>query len=252
VGQGDCTLIETPDGSNILIDCGMKDFKFNSGENTIVPYLKRKGISQIDLLVLTHLHNDHIGGIESVLQNFKIKKIIDNGTKENNSLVNRMENLITENKIPRIKLYSGDFIEGFGNIRLYILNPDKNDSLITNEHAKSIVVKLKYENTEALFIGDLNVQGDNLMTGTYGDFLKSNILKVSHHGSKNASSVPFLMKCRPDYAVISCGKDNVFGHPSELVLTKLDALGSEILRTDKDGAIIFESDGKDLELVKWK
>jgi competence protein ComEC len=252
VGQGDCTLIETPDGSNIMIDCGMKDFKFNSGENTIVPYLKRKGISQIDLLILTHLHNDHIGGIESVLQNFRVKKIIDNGTKENNSLVRNMENLITENKIPRINLYSGDFIEGFGNIRLFILNPDKNDSLITNEHTKSIVVKLKYENTEALFIGDLNIEGDNLMTNSYGDFLKSDILKVSHHGSKNASSTPFLLKCKPDYAVISCGKDNVFGHPSELVLTKLDALGSEILRTDKDGAVIFESDGQNLELVKWK
>jgi competence protein ComEC len=204
------------------------------------------------LLILTHLHYDHIGGIESVLQNFKIKKIIDNGTKEDNSLVRNMEKLITENKIPRIKLFSGDYIEGYGNIRLFILNPDKNDSLITNEHSKSIVVKLKYENTEVLFIGDLNVQGDYLMTNTYGDFLKSDILKVSHHGSKNASSIPFLLKCRPDYAVISCGKDNVFGHPSELVLTKLDMLGSKILRTDKDGAVIFESDGEKPEIVKWK
>ncbi|MCX6165952.1 MAG: DNA internalization-related competence protein ComEC/Rec2, partial [Ignavibacteriae bacterium] len=252
VGQGDCTLIETPDGSNILIDCGMKDFKYNSGESNIVPFLKRKGINQIDLLILTHLHYDHIGGIEYILENFKVKKIIDDGSKINNSLINKMENLVITNKIQREKLYSGDYIDGYGNIRLFFLNPEKNDSLHTSEHSKSIVLKLKYENTEVLFISDLNVEGETSISNTYGDFLKSDILKVSHHGSKNASSIPFLLKCKPGYAVVSCGKDNIFGHPSELVLTKLDLLGAKVLRTDKDGAIIFESDGKTLEPVKWK
>lgn len=251
VGQGDCTLIETPDGSNILIDCGMKDFKYNSGEN-IVPFLKRKGINQIDLLILTHLHYDHIGGIEYILNNFDVKKIIDNETRLNNSLIRKLESLVIANKIPRDKFYSGDYIEGYGNLRLFFLNPQKDDSLHNNEHSKSIVLKLKYENTEILFISDLNFEGENFITNTYGDFLKSDILKVSHHGSKNASSIPFLLKCEPRYSVISCGKDNIFGHPSELVLTKLDLLGSKILRTDKDGAVIFVSDGKTLELINWK
>ncbi|MFA5403964.1 MAG: DNA internalization-related competence protein ComEC/Rec2 [Ignavibacteria bacterium] len=251
-GQGDCTLLETPDGSNILIDCGMKDFKYNSGESNIVPFLKRKGINKIDLLILTHSHYDHIGGIEYVLNNFDVKKIIHNGTKENNSLIRNMENLIISNKIPRDRFYSGDYIQGYGNLMLFFLNPEKGDSLQSNEHTKSIVLKLKYENTEVLLLSDLNVEGESFITNKYGNFLKSNILKVSHHGSKNASSIPFLMKSKPEYAVISCGKDNIFGHPSELVQTKLDLLGANILRTDKDGAIIFESDGKTLELVKWK
>jgi beta-lactamase superfamily II metal-dependent hydrolase len=163
-----------------------------------------------------------------------------------------MENLVVANKIPRDKFFSGDFIEGYGNLRLFFLNPVKDDSLHSGEHSKSIVVKLKYEESEILFISDLNFEGENIITSTYGDFLKSDILKVSHHGSKNASSIPFLIKCKPEYAVISCGKDNIFGHPSELVLTKLDILNSRILRTDKDGAVIFESDGKALELVTWK
>jgi competence protein ComEC len=252
VGQGDCTLLETPDGSTILIDCGTKEFKYNSGESTIMPYLKRRGIEQIDLLILTHLHNDHIGGIESVLKNFKVKKIISNGSAENSLLANTMERLIIENKIQREEFFSGDYIEGYGNLRIYFLNPIQNDSLHTNEHSKSLVIKLQYGKTDAVFIGDLNIEGESLITNTYGNFLKTNILKISHHGSKNASSIPFLMKCRPEYAVISCGKDNVFGHPSELVLSKLSILGSKIQRTDKEGAIIFESDGKALELVKWK
>ena len=252
VGQGDCTLIETPDGSNILIDCGMKDFKFNSGESTIVPYLKRKGINKIDLLILTHLHNDHIGGIESVLENIKVSKIISDGAAEENSLIYKMNKLIIENKIPVEKFYSGDFIEGYGNLRLFFLNPIQNDTLHTKEHSKSMVVKLVYGKTQALILGDLSVEGESFVTGNYGNFLKSDILKVSHHGSKNASSIPFLAECKPEYAVISCGKDNVFGHPSYLVLAKLDVLGAKVLRTDKDGAVIFESDGKTLELVKWK
>lgn len=252
VGQGDCTLIETPDGSNILVDCGMKDFRYNSGESNIVPYLKRKGINQIDLLILTHLHYDHIGGIEYVLNNFEVKRIIDNGTKTDNSLIRQMENTVLEKNIPKEKISGGDYIEGYGNMRLYFLNPDKNDTLTTSEHTKSIVIKLKYEDTEVLLISDLSTEGELSITNTYGDFLKSNILKVSHHGSRNATSIPFIMKCRPEYAIISCGKDNIFGHPSELVLTKLELTGTRVLRTDRDGAIIFESDGKSYRQVNWK
>ncbi len=252
VGQGDCTLIETPDGSNILVDCGMKDFRYNSGESNIVPYLKRKGINRIDLLILTHLHYDHIGGIEYVLNNFEVKRIIDNGTKRNNSLIRKMENLVLEKSIPKEKIYGGDYIEGYGNMRLYFLNPDKNDTLTASEHTKSIVIKLKYEDTEILLISDLSTEGELHITNTYGNFLKSDILKVSHHGSRNATSIPLIMKCKPEYAIVSCGKDNIFGHPSELVLTKLELSGSKVLRTDRDGAIIFESDGKSLRQVNWK
>lgn len=251
VGQGDCTLLETPDGSNILIDCGMKDFKYNSGEN-IVPYLKRRGISKIDLLILTHLHYDHIGGIEYILNNFDVKTIADNGSNANNSLLSKMDKFITEKRIPKEKFYRGDYIEGYGNLRLFFLHPEREDTLRKSEHSKSIVLKLKYGETEVLFLSDLNYEGEGVITNTYKDFLKSDILKISHHGSKNATSIPFLVKCMPKYTVISCGKDNIFGHPSELVLTKLGIIKSEVLRTDKDGAIIFESDGKKLELVKWK
>jgi competence protein ComEC len=251
VGQGDCTLIETPDGSNILIDCGMKDLFYNSGES-IVPFLKRKGISQIDLLILTHLHYDHIGGIEDILNSFTIKRIIDNGSTEDNVLIRNMEKLISNYKIPREKFFSGDYIEGYGGLRLFFLNPQKDDTLYSNEHSRSIVTKLKYENTEAILIGDLNIEGETNISGIYGKFLKADILKVSHHGSKNASSILFLINCKPEYAVISCGKDNLFGHPSELVLNKLELLGAKVFRTDKDGAVIFESDGKKFEIIEWR
>lgn len=252
VRQGDCTLLETPDGSTILIDCGTKEFTYNSGESTILPYLKRRGIEKIDLLILTHPHNDHIGGIEPILKNFTVKKILFNGSNEENRLTEIMDKLIIENKIPVEKISGGDFIEGYGNLKLYFLNPPPNDTLQTSEHTKSIVMKLKYRNSEFLFLSDLSTGGEEMILDTYGSFLKSDVLKVSHHGSKNASSIPFILACRPECAVISCGKDNVFGHPSEMVLTKFSLLGSKILRTDRDGAIIFESDGNKPELINWK
>ncbi|MBI5403765.1 MAG: DNA internalization-related competence protein ComEC/Rec2 [Ignavibacteriae bacterium] len=251
-GQGDCTLLETPDGSTILIDCGTKEFRNNSGESTITPYLKRRGISKIDLLILTHLHNDHIGGIEPILKNFKITKIITNGSSEDSKLKENMYRLITEEHIPVEDMYSGDFIEGYGNLRLYFLNPEQNDSLHINEHTKSIVLKLQYGKVNAVLTGDLSFEGEKIISDSYGNFLRTDILKIPHHGSRNASSVPFLLNCRPEYAVISCGRDNVFGHPSDAVLAKLEILGSKVFRTDKDGAVIFESDGKGVELIKWK
>lgn len=251
-GQGDCTLLETPDGSTILIDCGTKEFRYNSGESTITPYLKRRGIRKIDLMILTHFHNDHIGGIESVLKNFEIRKIITNGSGEDSKLKEIMYRLITEKHIPVEEMYSGDFIEGYGNLRLYFLNPLQNDSLHINEHTKSIVLKLQYGKINAVLTGDLSFEGEKIITDKYGKFLRTDILKIPHHGSKNASSVPFILNCRPEYAVISCGRDNVFGHPSDAVLAKLEILGSKVLRTDKDGAVIFESGGKSLELINWK
>jgi len=251
-GQGDCTLLETPDGSTILIDCGTKEFKYNSGESTITPYLKRRGISKIDLLILTHMHNDHIGGIESVLREFEIKKIIAGESNESTALSILTDKLVTEKKIPKENMYAGDFIGGFGNLRIYFLNPQDKDTLHTNEHTKSIVLKLQYGSTSAVLAGDLNFEGESVIAGKFGNFLKTDILKIPHHGSRNASSIPFLLNCRPEYSVISCGKDNVFGHPSELVLEKLNILGSKISRTDKDGAVIFESDGKSIQQVKWK
>lgn len=251
-GQGDCTLLETPDGSTILVDCGTKEFRYSSGESTITPYLKRRGISKIDLLILTHLHNDHIGGIEPILKNFEIRKVITNGSGENSKLKATMYRIITEEKIPVEEMYSGDYIEGYGNLRLYFLNPVQYDSLHINEHTKSIVLKLQYGKTNAVLTGDLSFEGEKIISDKYGNFLRSDILKIPHHGSKNASSVPFLLNCKPEYAVISCGRDNVFGHPSDAVLAKLEILNSKVLRTDKDGAVIFESDGKGLELINWK
>ena len=278
VGQGDCTLLQTPDGSNILIDCGPDSWnygqkertenireinneklfeterarEFNSGELTIAPYLKRLGIKCIDMLIVSHYHSDHIGGLSYILENFEVKKIVDNGVYDNKHKYIEIENLILKKQIPRDIIKSGDIITGFGDLKFYFLNPVMIDTEDKDNNVNAIAFKLKYKNSEMLYMSDISFEGENNILNVYGDFVKSGILKIAHHGSKNASSTDFINKCKPEYSVISCGRNNNFGHPANIVLENLEKIGSKICRTDLDGAVIFVSDGNSFRKEEWK
>ncbi|MEO8664738.1 MAG: DNA internalization-related competence protein ComEC/Rec2 [Ignavibacteria bacterium] len=258
VGQGDCALIQTPDGRKILTDCGRTTFTFDSGERTIGPYLRRNGINKIDLLIITHLHLDHIGGINYLLGNFEIGKIIESGQTVRSSFTEKMDSLIEVKHIHREVVRSGDVIDELSDIRIYFLFPSNdfvNSSGVTidnNLNNGSVVFKLKYKDTEILFMGDIEKEGERFLNETYCYFLKADLLKVAHHGSKTSTTIPFIIKNRPVYAVISCGMFNKFKHPSDIVLRRLNAAGAIINRTDLDCAAIFESDGQVIKPVEWK
>ncbi|MEP7146250.1 MAG: DNA internalization-related competence protein ComEC/Rec2, partial [bacterium] len=250
IGQGDCALIRTPDDKIILIDCGRITYKFNSGEKTIAPYLRRSGIYKIDLLIITHLHLDHIGGINYLLENFSIGKIIESGQRVSSEFVDKMDSLITVRNIQREAVRSGDLIDELTNIRLYYLFPSDNfvsESGYTrdnNLNNGSVAFILKYKDVKIFFSGDIEKEGERFLYENYGDFLKADILKVAHHGSITSSTIPFIIKNKPLHAVISCGMFNRFNHPSDIVLNRLNNAGAMIYRTDVNGAHIFESDGK--------
>lgn len=258
VGQGDCALVETPDNKTILIDCGTLTFTYNSGERTIAPYLKRKGINKIDLLIITHLHNDHIGGINFLLSNFKIGKIIESGQKFETPFTNTMDSLILHKNIPGEIVRNGDMIDDLNNLRLYFVFPtddfvnETGYTLNNNLNNGSVAFILKYKNVNIFFGGDIEKEGERFLYDTYSGFLKTDILKVAHHGSYTSTTIPFIIKNKPDYAVISCGMYNRFNHPSDIVLNRLEGLGIKTFRTDMEGAVIFESDGEKIEKVKWK
>ncbi len=258
VGQGDCTLVQTPDNRIILIDCGVLTLTYNSGERTISPYLRRNGIDRIDLLIITHLHMDHIGGVNFLLQNFKIGKIIDSGQRSVTPFTNTMDSLIINNNIPRETIRYGDMIDELNNMRIYFLFPTNNFvnengyTINNNLNNGSVTFKLKYKDVEMFFGGDIEKEGERFLTDTYSDFLKSGILKVSHHGSITSTTIPFILKNNPEYAVISCGMFNKFNHPSEIVLSRLENNGTAYSRTDLDGAVIFETDGFVIDKINWK
>ncbi|MEO8209204.1 MAG: DNA internalization-related competence protein ComEC/Rec2 [bacterium] len=258
VGQGDCAMIRTADNKIILVDCGTMTLTYNSGERTIAPYLLRNEIGKIDLLIITHLHNDHIGGINYLLRNFKIGKIIESGQKVNNSFTRIMDSLILNKNISREIVRDGDVIDDIKDLRLYFLFPsDKfvNDSGLTegnNLNNGSVAFILKYKDTQIFFGGDIEKEAERFLYDAYSGFLKTDILKVSHHGSHTSTTIPFIIKNKPAYAVISCGMLNKFNHPSDIVLNRLANTGTIVYRTDLDGAVIIESDGNNIFMVDWK
>ena len=258
VGQGDCSVIQTPEGKIILVDCGRTSFTSNSGERTIAPYLRRTGSDRIDILIITHLHLDHIGGIKYLLENFDIGKIIESGQRFPTAFTETMDSLIEIKNIPREVVRSGDYINDLNDMRFYFLFPDNkfvNSSGITignNLNNGSVAFILKFRETEIFFTGDIEKESERFICDTYSEFLKTDVLKVAHHGSITSTTIPFIIRNKPDYAVISCGMYNKFKHPSDIILNRLEKSGSKIFRTDVQGAALLESDGDKIEFIDWK
>jgi competence protein ComEC len=250
VGQGDASLIITPNGKTILVDAGSSNERFDNAKRHIAPYLERNRIPQIDLLIITHHHNDHSGGAEYLLKNFNVKKIVLNNVNEYAYNLNALEDLIISKKIERENLFAGDVINIGEDIKFYCLSPFKNDG--SEEDNSCIVLKLKYKELDVLFSSDADIFTEMKINNVYGGFLKSDILKVAHHGSKSSSSPEFISAVNPEYAVISCGFNNHFNHPVPVTVGKLKAAGSVICRTDMEGAVVFESDGYKLERINWQ
>ncbi|MEO8446555.1 MAG: DNA internalization-related competence protein ComEC/Rec2 [bacterium] len=258
VGQGDCAVIQTPDDKVILVDCGRMSNNFESGERTIAPFLRSNGITHIDMIILTHLHNDHTGGVNYLLENFTVGTLITSGQKIVSPLTDRMDSIVQIKGIPEKVIRAGDLIDAMENLRMYFLFPtgkfvNENGYTIDNNlNNGSVAFILKYRELEIFFGGDIEEEGEKFLTETYADFLKTDVLKVSHHGSITSTSIPFIIKNKPAYAVISCGMFNKFNHPSSIVLNRMKNTGTTIYRTDLEAAVVMESDGKEIEFVDWK
>ena len=258
IGQGDCALIQTPDDKTILVDCGVITDKYNSGERTISPYLIRQGINRIDLIIITHLHNDHTGGLNYLLKNYEVGKIYLSGQKTETPYTLSMDSLIKIKNVQSEIIRSGYMNDEFKDLRMYFLFPDEqfvNESGETfddNLNNGSVAFILKYRDNEIFFSGDIEKEAERFLYDNYSEFLKTDVLKVAHHGSITSSTIPFVLKNRPELAVISCGKFNKFNHPSDIVLNRFKITGTEIHRTDREGAVILESNGDSVNVKQWK
>lgn len=244
VGQGDSIFIQFPDGRTTLIDGGTRE-----SEDKVLSYLNSLGIEKIDYLIATHPHEDHIGGLPGVVRNFDIGKIYMPNKTANTKI---FEELLTEikNKGLNITLVDGfDTIIDEDNIRFVILGPNGKDYSETNDY--SIVTKLEYGENSFIFTGDMEREAEiELIENGYD--LKSDVLKVGHHGSSTSSSEEFLKEVDPDYSVISLGKDNDYGHPHKETIERLNKIGTKIYRTDELGDIVIASDGENLTINESK
>lgn len=251
VGQGDAILIKFPDGRTSLIDAGIRLNTFDIGKYTIEPLLNYLNIDKIDLAFVSHMDIDHYGGYNYLIAKGIINELIKPAYDSTLSKDVKFEHFMDDN--PIIKSYYDQKIIKIGNVRVYVLNLTNNikyQKLSGNN--KSGIIKVVYGNSSILFAGDIENKGEKYYTKYYNDFLKSDILKVPHHGSKTSSTENFINYIKPLYSIISVGKYNKYHHPSISVLSRLQRYNSKLFRTDKEGAILFQSDGIKFRKINWR
>lgn len=236
-GQGDSIFTELPDGKTMLIDASTSD----CGEN-IAKYIKNKGYDKVDYLVATHPHADHIGGMTEVVNELDIGVIYMPKASATTKTYKNLLNAIKDKgkKINTAK--AGVEMFSYGDVSANILAPNSDEYDEINNY--SAVVKLNCGEKSFLFMGDAEKESENEITSD----LSADVLKVGHHGSSSSTSQKFLNKVSPEIAVISCGKDNSYGHPHEETLSALENAGVQVYRTDEMGTITVKTDGKALEI----
>lgn len=235
VGQADSILVVNDD-KTMLIDAGN-----NQDGKLIVDYLKSLGITKIDYLIGTHPHEDHIGGLDNVINSFDIGIIympkVQTNTKTFEDVLDAVSNKNMTITAPNI----GDKFN-VGECECTVMYVDNNAE---NLNSSSIVIRMTFGNQSYLFIGDIEEENEKDV-----NWPKTNVLKVAHHGSNTSSSKDFLNSVSPEIAIISVGEDNSYGHPTKTILNRLKSVGATIYRTDTDGTILLTSDGKNNNIEK--
>lgn len=240
VGQGDSILIESPGGENILVDGGDRADRITA---EIINYLQDRNIEKLDYIISTHPHADHIGGLVDIIDNFEVKKVLDSGkihtskTYENYLMKIDQENIAFDT--PR----QGDIIT-LKNSEIIFLHPDKNLENYSLNNS-SLVFVLKYKNQNFLFTGDIENKIEKELSRENPD-LKTDVIKVPHHGSDSSSYNSWIKSLNLKIAVIQVGADNQYGHPSSGVLNFYQQLGARVYRNDLNGNVIITADGKNL------
>lgn len=238
VGNADCSLVILPNGSNMLIDAGN-----NADSKKIVDYLKKHNINKIDYLVGTHPHEDHIGGLDDIINNFQIGTVFIPQISEDDIPASKTYHdvleAITNNDCSVIEAKSNTVIFQDENTNICCLSPERGDWENLNNY--SAVIKLTYHDIDILFMGDAESEiEEQLLESNYN--IDVEILKVAHHGSSTSSTKKFIEAVSPKTAFIPCGKGNSYNHPHSSTLNILENSGATVYRADKDKTVIITCD----------
>jgi competence protein ComEC len=241
VGQGDAIFIQTPRGQKILVDGGPSPTILLSALGRRMPFWDRT----IDLVVLTHPHDDHISGLIPALERYKVKAFLDGGQEHPTPTYTHYLELVQEKGIPYQLARTGVQIQLGEGLHMRVLHPQSEllsgtDSDVNNN---SIVLRLAYGQISFLLPGDVEEKAEEVLLSSNED-LASTILKSPHHASDTSLNPRFLEAVNPQLAVIQCGADNKFGHPSPTTLAKLKEHSVTVLRTDQNGTVEVVSDGE--------
>lgn len=236
VGQGDSILVQYPNGANMLVDAGT-----SSAGKAVVSYLRSREVAALDIVVATHPHEDHIGGIKTVLNAFVVCKVWDSGCNHGSRTQANMLSAIKAKGI-RFETPKAGLTERIGDVNVSVLAPKA--GVMDDANNSSLVLRIVYGKTSFLLTGDL---GD-CERQSVAEWPESTVLKVPHHGSHNGTDLAFLQQVKPKIAVISCGKDNPYGHPHKSTLDALKYVGTATYVTAESGTVVLTSDGTSVTL----
>lgn len=240
VGQGDSIYIESG-GEGMLIDCG------ESGDtDSVISYLDNMGIKKINYIVGTHPHSDHMGGMSKIVEHFDIDEVIiphiDDSDTPTTKYFEKFLNACAEKGLSLTEAELGREIE-VGDAEFEIIAPNSLDYSNVNNYSVSFI--MHHGDNSFIFTGDAEKLAEDEMIES-GKLEDIDVYKAGHHGSDTSSSEDFLNIIKPDYAVISCGEGNSYGHPNDITIENLSKFTDKIYRTDLCGTVVFESDGKEL------
>ncbi|MFA4862081.1 MBL fold metallo-hydrolase [Methanoregula sp.] len=235
VGQGDSTLLLFGN-KTILVDAGETDMG-----DRVVANLRKLGVTRIDLLVATHPHSDHIGGMQKVLAAFPVGQVLDAGVPNPSPVYEHFLETIDEKHIPYSLAVQGQTINIDPALGILVLSPPAR-RFGNDPNKNSVVLRISYGTIDLLLTGDMGGEAEEALTKS-GYALDAEILKVGHHGSRYSTSSAFLSRVHPVSAVISVAADNPYGHPHDEALRNLKLAGATVYRTDRDGTVLVRSDG---------
>ena len=238
VGQGDAVYIETPEGVQLLIDGG-PDSSVLRELPKVMPFWDRS----LDVVLATHPDKDHIGGLVDVLTRYDVDTIIQTENESDTAVSSAFVLMSAEEEATVHIARAGEVIELGASTTLAVLSP-ASDTRDWESNAASIVIKLSYGEVDFMLTGDAGNGIEEYLVSECGTLLQSEVLKLGHHGSKTSTSESFLEAVAPEYAVVSAGKDNRYGHPNIEVVERVRNYGSQIVNTAEIGTIIFKSDGE--------
>ena len=266
VGQGDAAFLTMPSGETLLVDGGGKiNFKNlylrqedeepepfepdarRIGESVVSEFLWEKGYSQIDYVLATHADADHIQGLADVVKNFRVRAAIFGRTPFEDADFAEVFEALEKRNVPILTVSRGDIFE-FGEVRIEVLNPKSDESETTvSENNNSLVLRVRFGETEFLLTGDIEKETESFLVQT-PELLQADVVKVAHHGSRTSSTEDFVKAAKAKIAVISVGRDSIFGHPRPEVVERWKDSGAKVLTTGENGTISFSTDGKILQM----
>lgn len=239
VGQGDCTLFQTPKGS-VLVDCGETDYGYD-----IIAYLQAQGVEELEYFIITHPHDDHMGSAAYILENIDVKNFVINGQSRTTAFFTKALDVVEEKGINAIIASPTDSENNLfeiGALQLKIFGPYEDYGDDYNN--ASLIIHATYGNRSFLLTGDAEKKAEKELLKYHKDDIKCDVFAAGHHGSDTSNTKELLAAAKPEYVAISCGEG--YGHPHQEALDNFDEIGAKVYQTNQHGSIVFITDGDTL------